>query len=84
MTRIEKLYAKLLANPRSHYPFRDFEKLLIALGFEHDRTKGSHHIWVHRDHAFIMNIQKSGKDAKPYQVKQLLELIEQHGLYIAE
>ena len=42
MTRINKLYANLLANPRAPISFRDFEKLLRAFGFEHVRTNGSH------------------------------------------
>ena len=42
MTRIDKLYAQLLANPRATISFRDFEKLLKAFGFEHVRTTGSH------------------------------------------
>ncbi len=82
MTRTDKLYAKLLANPRGPMSFRDFEKLLRAFGFEHARTKGSHKIWVHPDVAQIMNVQVDGKDAKPYQVREFLELVEEHGLYI--
>ncbi len=83
MTRIDKFYAKLLANPRAPIAFRDFEKLLRAFGFDHDRTKGSHQLWIHAKHKLIMNVQVSGKEAKPYQVKQFLELVEKHGLYMA-
>lgn len=82
MTRIDKLYARLLANPRSTISFRDFEKLLRVFGFEHDRTKGSHMIWVHPDIQRPFPVQPAGKDAKPYQVREFLELVEQHGLYI--
>jgi predicted RNA binding protein YcfA (HicA-like mRNA interferase family) len=82
MTRIDKLYGKLLANPRSALSFREFEKLLRAFGFEHDRTKGSHQIWLHPQVTRILNVQVSGKHAKPYQVRELLELVEEHGLYI--
>ena len=42
MTRPDKLYAKLLSNPRAAISFRDFEKLLAAFGFENARTVGSH------------------------------------------
>jgi hypothetical protein len=40
MTQITKLYAGLLANPRSTLSFRDFEALLGAFGFELSRTRG--------------------------------------------
>ena len=82
MTRIDKLFAKLLENPRATISFRDFEKLLKAFGFEHDRTKGSRKLWVHPDVPKIMNVQVDGKDAKSYQVREFLELVEEHGLYM--
>lgn len=83
MTRIDKLYAKLLANPRASVSFRDFEKLLDAFGFKHVRTRGSHAIWVHPNLSRPFPVQPTGKDAKPYQVREFLELVEEHGLYIA-
>lgn len=47
MTTIGKLYTRLLANHRVALSFRDFERLLRAFGFEHDRTVGSHRQYVH-------------------------------------
>lgn len=44
MTRIDKLYSSLLANPRAAIPFRDFEKLLRAFGFEHVAPRQSRHL----------------------------------------
>lgn len=64
--------------------FRDLVRLAEALGFVHDRTTGSHQVYVHRDHAEAMiNLQPDGKDAKPYQVKQLLKLVEEYNLSLA-
>ena len=82
MTRIDKLYERLITNPKSSISYRDFEKLLRAFGFEHDRTRGSHAIWVHPQLARPFPVQPSGKEAKAYQVREFLELIEEHGLYI--
>ena len=82
MTRIDKLYARLLANPRAQFAFRDLEKLLLAFGFQQDRTSGSHRIWVHPKVPRPFPVQPTGKDAKAYQVREFLELIEEHGLYI--
>lgn len=49
MTRTAKLYAAILANPDASHSFRDFERLLLAFGFEHKRTSGSHRIYTHSD-----------------------------------
>ena len=82
MTRIDKLYERLLANPRATIAFRDFEKLLKAFGFEHVRTTGSHRQYVHPKLARPFPVQPTGKDAKLYQVREFLELVEEHGLYV--
>ena len=82
MTRIDKLYEGLIATPRAPLSFREFEKLLRAFGFEHDRTRGSHQIWVHPRIPRPFPIQPSGKEAKAYQVREFLELVEEHGLYM--
>ena len=82
MTRIDKLYAKLLANPNAIIAFRDFEKLLRAFGFEHVRTVGSHRQYVHPKVPRPLPVQPSAKDAKRYQIREFLELVEEHGLYI--
>lgn len=82
MTRIDKLYERLLTNPRLTISYRDFEKLLRAFGFEHVRTNGSHRIWVHPNVPRPLPVQPSGKDAKRYQLREFLELVEEHGLYI--
>jgi predicted RNA binding protein YcfA (HicA-like mRNA interferase family) len=82
MTRTDKLYARLLANPRATISFRDFEKLLTAFGFERVRTTGSHRQYVHPKLIRPLPVQPSSKDAKAYQVREFLELVEEHGLYI--
>lgn len=82
MTRIDILYGKLSANPRAAISFRDFEKLLRAFGFEHVRTTGSHRQYIHPKLTRPLPVQPSGKDAKPYQLREFLELVEEHGLYI--
>ena len=82
MSRIDKLYERLLANPRATISFRDFEKLLTAFGFKHVRTTGSHRQYVHPKLSRPLPVQPSSKDAKAYQVREFLELVEEHGLYI--
>lgn len=72
MTRIAKLYATLLADPRGSLSFRDFERLLRAFGFVHDRTVGSHRQYVHPRIPRPFPIQPGGHEAKRYQVREFL------------
>ncbi len=82
MTQLDKLFARLLANSRHAISFREFERLLLAFGFELARTTGSHRIYVHPNLMRPFPVQPDGKDAKRYQVREFLELIEEHSLYM--
>jgi predicted RNA binding protein YcfA (HicA-like mRNA interferase family) len=84
MTQIAKLYANLLANPRLSISFRDFERLLRAFGLELARTNGSHRQYVHPKLLRPFPVQPDRKDAMRYQVREFLELVEEHGLYLDE
>ena len=79
----KKFLAKILLNQKS-VKFADFIKLLNAFGFKLDRVKGSHHIFIHDDIAEIINIQNVKGEAKPYQIKQFLKLIELNNLKLEE
>lgn len=39
-------------------------------------------IWVHRNVPRPFPVQSAAKDAKSYQLREFLELVEEHGLYI--
>lgn len=84
MTKPSKLYALLLQSTDRSTVFRDFEKLLLAFGFTLDRTSGSHAIYIHPLIPRPFPVQPDGKDAKRYQVREFLELVEQYSLYIDE
>ena len=84
MTQPSRLYDRLLANRSRIISFRDFERLLRAFGFELDRTVGSHRQYVHPDLPRSFPVQPAGKDAKRYQVREFLELVERYGLHLAE
>lgn len=60
--------------------FRDLCSLLLSLKFD-ERTKASHHIFTRSGVDEIINIQplKDGH-AKPYQVKQVREIIIRYKL----
>ena len=67
-------------NGRGTIAFRDLEHLLLALGFKHARTSGSHRIYVHPRVQRPLSIQPIGKDAKRYQIRQLRDMIYEFGL----
>ena len=54
--------------------FDDLCSLFVRLGFE-TRTKGSHHVFRRKGIEEMINLQRDGKDAKPYQVKQVRSVI---------
>lgn len=80
MVKPAKLYAQLLQSSNRSVAYRDFEKLVLAFGFKFNRMNGSHAIYTHPLISRPFPIQPEGKDAKRYQVRDLLELVEQYGL----
>ena len=54
-------------------------RLLRRLGFE-ERIRGSHHIFTKEGIGEILNLQPKGMKAKPYQVKQVRDVILKYGL----
>ena len=84
MSQIAKLYARLVADPKTVTRFDDFTRLLKAFGFILNRTRGSHQVFVHPDCPRPLVLQPLGKDAKRYQVGQFLDMIEEYGLKLDE
>lgn len=78
-----KLLRKLLSGSRN---IRFLEATAVAegFGFRLDRIKGSHHIYVHRAVPELINLQDVKGKAKPYQVKQLLQIIEKYNLQMED
>lgn len=82
MTKPDKLYQQLLNSSSRTISFRDFERLLRAFGFELDRTVGSHRQYVHPELPRSFPVQPEGKEAKRYQVREFLELVERFALHL--
>ncbi|MBN1930116.1 MAG: type II toxin-antitoxin system HicA family toxin [Desulfobacterales bacterium] len=58
-------------------------KLLISLGFR-ERIRGDHHIFTKDGVEEILNLQPKGGKAKPYQVKQVRDIIIRYRMNIGE
>ena len=80
MGQEEKLLLSVLrGNQDANIPFLGLRKLLERLGFT-CRIKGDHFIYTHSDVEEILNIQPKGNKAKPYQVKQVRDIILRYHL----
>ena len=79
MNQTSKLFAQLV-NTRAAMRFADFERILKAFGFTLDRITGSHHIYRHPAVPRRLSIQPRGGTAKPYQIDQFLDMVEEFGL----
>jgi predicted RNA binding protein YcfA (HicA-like mRNA interferase family) len=64
--------------------FVDLTRLAEGLGFELRRVSGSHHIFSHPEIAQLVNLQSVRGQAKPYQVRQLLRLIERYDIRLKD
>jgi len=60
--------------------FSDFISIVHAFGFAMERTSGSHHIFARVGIPEMVNIQNKKGEAKPYQIKQFLALVEKYNL----
>ena len=64
--------------------FRDLVSLVEGFGFQEARVRGNHHIFRHPGVAELLNLQEVGGQAKPYQIRQVLRLVERYGLRLEE
>ena len=77
----DKVYNAVIGGQSdNNIKFADFQNLILDLGFEFERQKGSHVIYYHEGISEFLNIQAEGSKAKGYQVRQLRSIILAHGL----
>ena len=76
----ERLLQRLAQGSLQNVAFRDMVKLVECFGFRLQRTTGSHHIFTHPNVPELVNLQDVGGEAKPYQIRQFLRLVERYSL----
>lgn len=82
MSQLEKLLLRVLRGTSdSGIGFDELCSLLTHLGFE-GRIKGSHHMFSKPGVAELINLQRDGANAKPYQVKQVRTIIVKYKLEV--
>ena len=80
MSQIQKLLFSILSGTQdANIKFTDLQKLLLFFGFR-ERIRGDHFIYTKIGVAEKINIQSLGNKAKPYQVKQVRNLILKYKL----
>ncbi len=80
MGRLEKLFLSLLSGTAdANLAFEELRRVLLWLNFD-ERVRGSHHIFTREDVAEILNLQERRGQAKPYQVKQVRDVILKYRL----
>jgi len=84
MGKYDKLIFQVLSGTSdANIAFSDLINLLQHLGFEM-RIKGSHHIFRKAGVEEKPNLQKEGNKAKPYQVKQVRNIILKYKLGVSD
>lgn len=80
MSQYEKLLLSILSGTRDgNILFADLQTVLDRLGFQ-CRIKGDHFIYTKDGVEEIINLQPVGNKAKPYQVKQVRNIILKYQL----
>jgi hypothetical protein len=75
MTKTAKLIDKILkGRSDANIGFEELRSLLKGFGFE-ERIRSSHHIFRRADVEERLNLQREGAKAKPYQIRQVRNII---------
>ena len=80
MNPYDKVLTRILSGlSDANISFAEMCQLLRKLGFD-ERIRGSHHIFTKEAVEEILNLQPKGSKAKPYQVKQVRNVILKYRL----
>lgn len=82
MSTIDKILIDVMSGTKdNNIRFTDLQKLLETLGFN-CRIRGDHFIYTKDVIAEIINIQPDKNKSKPYQVKQIRNIILKYRLEV--
>ena len=80
----EKVYEHImLRRSDANVPFAKLCTLLKRLGFD-ERIRGDHHIFTMDRVEEIVNLQPKNSKGKPYQIKQVREIILRYNLTLED
>jgi predicted RNA binding protein YcfA (HicA-like mRNA interferase family) len=81
--KARKILQKILSGSKN-IRFQEMTALVEAFGFRQVRVSGSHHIFSHPTVRELVNLQEVHGQAKPYQIRQFIKLVERYNLQLAE
>jgi predicted RNA binding protein YcfA (HicA-like mRNA interferase family) len=81
---LRKLLKKLAQGDLGNVAFGDMVGLVSGFGFILKRTRGSHHIFAHPHIPELINLQEVSGEAKPYQIRQFLRLVEKYNISLED
>jgi predicted RNA binding protein YcfA (HicA-like mRNA interferase family) len=79
-----KLLQRLSQGALHNVRFQDMISLLEGFGFQLVRIEGSHHVFTHPTIQELVNLQDVRGEAKPYQIRQFLRIIERYDLKLED
>lgn len=79
-----RLLKRLSEGRLKNVAFGDMINMVEGFGFQLARINGSHHILTHPGIPELVNLQKVKVEAKPYQIRQFLRLIERYNLTLED
>ena len=80
MGKYDKLLEMILCGTSdANINFDELRGLLLRLGFE-QRIRGGHHLFTKAGVTEKINLQRDGDKAKPYQIRQIRNIIIQYKL----
>lgn len=79
MNKFEKLYKSIIMDGKKDLLFEDLIYFVEHLGFE-GRIKGDHHFYRMNGIDKQINLQPDGNKAKPYQIRQVRQIVTEYKL----
>jgi HicA-like toxin of HicAB toxin-antitoxin system len=79
-SRRTSLWGRISGGELRNVGFTEFCRLIERFGFELRRVSGSHHIYRHSEVPRPLSLQPRNGEAKPYQIAQFLDIVEEYKL----
>ena len=79
-----KLLKRLSEGQLKNVAFGDMINMVEGFGFQLARVSGSHHIFTNPRIPELVNLQEVKGEAKPYQIRQFLRLVERYNLTLED
>jgi predicted RNA binding protein YcfA (HicA-like mRNA interferase family) len=79
-----KLLKRISEGALKNVAFAEMKNLVEGFGFRLTRVTGSHHLFTHPAIPELINLQEVRGEAKPYQIRQFLRLVERYNLRLED